>query len=375
MRVEKILLRDFRCYEEAEVNFDPSVNIICGENAAGKTNLLESVYYFSAMKPLRAVRERETVRYGAEVVYLEATVNSGGREKVLTSCISSKGGKRLTRNGVKLKTSGEMLGDLRTVVFSPEDLYIVKGASAERRRLLDRAICQLRPSYWAALNEYNRIIVQKQKILKNREEKPSLLELLPSYNERLAHFAGTLISVRSSYVAKLSKLAAECSASLSAGRDVLSLEYRTLSNIPSPRDMDVNDIRCAVGEHLRSHYAAELASGSCLSGPHRDDISIFVNGTDAKSFASQGQTRTASLALKLAEREIFFRDTGEYPVLLLDDVLSELDPVRQSGVLNRIEGGQVLITCCSSEAQPLGGRLITVQRGRISEVRDIVKAK
>ena len=125
MRVEKILLRDFRCYEEAEVNFDPSVNIICGENAAGKTNLLESVYYFSAMKPLRAVRERETVRYGAEVAYLEAAVNSGGREKVLTSCISSNGGKRLTRNGVKLKTSGEMLGDLRTVVFSPEDLYIV----------------------------------------------------------------------------------------------------------------------------------------------------------------------------------------------------------------------------------------------------------
>ena len=370
MRVEKITLRDFRCYEEADIRFDPSVNIICGKNAAGKTNLLESVYWFSSLKPFRAIREREMVRYGCDLAFLDAEVFSGGRNKLLSTVISSSGGKKLTRNGVKLRSSGEMLGDLRTVVFSPDDLYIVKGASAERRRLLDRAISQLRPSYYTALSEYNRIIAQKQKILKAKDEKPSLLDLLPSYNDRLASNAGVIISVRSSYVKKLSEFARSCSAELSGGRDVLTLEYRSLSNIQET-SLSKEELSDLVREHLASHYAAELASGSCLSGPHRDDLLIYVNGTEAKAFASQGQTRTAALSLKLAEREIFFRDTGEYPVLLLDDVLSELDPERQSGVLNRIKGGQVIITCCSSEAEPIKGRRFTVSEGKITEVGDI----
>ena len=370
MRVEKISLRDFRCYEEAEVQFDPGVNIICGANAAGKTNLLESVYYFSALKPLRTVREKDMVRYGCDFSFLEAEVFSGGRKKLLTAAISSAGGKRLTRNGVKLKTSGEMLGDLRTVVFSPDDLYIVKGAAAERRRLLDRAICQLRPSYYTALSEYNKIITQKQKILKAKDEKPSLLDLLPSYNDRLASYAGVIISVRSSYAEKLSLFAKACSSELSGGKDIFELEYKSLSNIKNT-SAPQSELSNLVREHLASHYAAELASGSCLSGPHKDDLLISVNGTDAKAFASQGQTRTAALSLKLAEREIFFRDTGEYPVLLLDDVLSELDPDRQSGVLNRIKGGQVIITCCSKEAEPLKGRCFTVNSGKIVDVGDI----
>ncbi|MBR6772982.1 MAG: DNA replication/repair protein RecF [Clostridia bacterium] len=370
MRVEKISLRDFRCYREAQVLFDPGVNIICGPNAAGKTNLLESVYYFSAMKPLRAVREKDMVRYGCDFSLMEAEVFSGGRKKILNAAVSSSGGKRLTRNGVRLKSSGEMLGDLRTVVFSPDDLYIVKGAPAERRRLLDRAICQLRPSYYTALSEYNKIIAQKQKILRAKDEKPSLLELLPSYNDRLASYAGVIISVRSSYAEKLSAFAKSCSNELSGGKDVFELEYRSLSNIKNT-SASKDELSDLVREHLQAHYSAELASGSCLSGPHRDDLLISVNGSDAKAFASQGQTRTAALSLKLAEREIFFRDTGEYPVLLLDDVLSELDPERQSGVLNRIKGGQVIITCCSREAELLKGRRFSVVDGRVFEVSDI----
>ena len=186
----------------------------------------------------------------------------------------------------------------------------------------------------------------------------------------MADFAGVIISVRSSYVEKLSAYAKNCSLSLSGGRDDMELTYKSLSNIPDT-SLSAPELADLVRSHLKSHYAAELASGSCLSGPHRDDLLITVNGKDARSYASQGQTRTAALSLKLAEREIFFRDTGEYPVLLLDDVLSELDPQRQEGVLNRIKGGQILITCCSREAEPLSGRRFTVENGVITDVRDI----
>ena len=370
MKVENISLRSFRCYKEAEVSFDEGVNVICGANAAGKTNLLESIYYFSAVRPLRSVRDREMVKYGAETASMEAEVFSGGRKKVLSAVISASGGKRLMRNGVKLRTSGEMLGDLRTVIFSPDDLYIVKGASSERRRLLDRAICQLRPSYYSSLSEYTKLLAQKQKILKARDEKPSLLKLLPSYNEKLAEYAGAIISVRNSYTEKLSRFAKSCCLSLSGGKDELEVSYRTLSNISDP-NLSPSELTRLVSEHLEEHYSAELASGSCLSGPHRDELEISVNGASARTFASQGQTRTAALSLKLAEREIFFRDTGEYPVLLLDDVLSELDPDRQSGVLNRIKGGQIFITCCSREAEPLSGRRFTVSNGSIKETSGI----
>ena len=370
MVVESLRLADFRCYGEAEAEFAPGVNVISGPNAAGKTNLLESVYYFSSLRPIRSLREKEMVRTGAAAAGMELAVFSGGRRKQLSAVISAAGGKKLTRNGVRLRTNAEMLGDLRTVLFSPDDLFLIKGAAAERRRLLDRAISQLRPSYYSALAEYTRLLAQKQKILKEHGEKPSLLELLPSYNEKLAEYAGILISVRHSYVNKLTQYAGTCCESLSGGKDRLTAVYRSLSNIPDTSLPAAQLTELALA-HLRSHREAELASASCLSGPHRDELEISINDQPARAFASQGQARTAALALKLAEREIFFRDTGEYPVLLLDDVLSELDPERQSGVLNRIQGGQVLITCCSSEAEPLSGRRFSVRNGRIAAVRDL----
>lgn len=366
MRVKSISLDFFRNYLHLEAAFSPTVNVICGENAQGKTNLLEAIGYLSTASSRRARYDRELIQFGVDHAFVKAEVFSRERDFTLEARLGRNTRRQLLSNGVRLKTAGELSGVLNTVFFCPEDLMLIREGAAERRRFLDECICQLRPRYAAALAEYRRLHEQKTRILRDWEEKPSLLDTLDDFNLRMAQTGAVLIHYRAHFIRRLRETAPAIHREFSGGREELGLKYETVRTVADPEG-GVKDILSALIAHQESHRRAELESRQCLSGPHKDDLTVELGGVAARQFASQGQTRTAALSLKLAAREIFHDDTGEWPVLLLDDVLSELDQRRQSFVLNRIEGGQVFITCCEDDKLEHleGGAVFRIHNGAL----------
>ncbi len=366
MIVQGIELDFFRNYAHLEARFDPRVNLIYGENAQGKTNLLEALGYLSAARSHRARYDREMIMLGVDEAFVKGEVFSRDRDFTLEARLSRGKSRQLFSNGVRLKTAGELSGILTTVLFCPEDLYLIREGASARRRFLDSAICQLRPRYAQALNEYTRLYEHKTRILRDWPENPSLLATLDDFNLRMAQTGAILIHYRAHFVKRLMEHAPAIHADFSGKREQLALCYDTVSTVTDPQAQPKNILEQLL-EHQESHRQAELDCRQCLSGPHKDDISVSLNGMSAKTYGSQGQTRTAALSLKLAQREIFQEETGEWPVLLLDDVLSELDPKRQAFVLNRIQGGQVFITCCEEDKLNglEGGKAFHIKDGKL----------
>lgn len=363
MTVNEIALDFFRNYVHGEARFHPGVNVIAGENAQGKTNLLEAVAYLSCAASHRARYDRELIMHGADHAFVKGRVASRGREMVLEADLHRGSRRQLRSNGVKLKTAGELSGILNTVLFCPEDLYLIREGAEARRRFLDGCICQLRPRYAQALGEYRRLHQHKTRILKDAEQYPGLLDALDDFSLRMAQCGAVLIHYRAHFVKRLAEAAPPIHADCSGGRERLGLRYETVSTVTDP-EAGPKAILPQLLAHQESRRAAEIAARSCLSGPHKDELAVEINGESAKAYASQGQTRTAALALKLAARDIFRQETGEWPVLLLDDVLSELDARRQEFVLNRIDSGQVFITCCEEE------KLARLKEGRAFQVKE-----
>ena len=366
MRIKTVSLDFFRNYVHLDAAFDPKLNVICGDNAQGKTNLLEAIGYLSGASSHRARYDRELIQFGVDSAFLKAEVESRERSFVLEAELSRQGRRKLWSNGVKLKTASELSEVVQTVLFCPEDLSLIRAGAAERRRFLDDCICQLRPRYAAALAEYKRLHEHKTRILRDCEEHPSLLDTLDDFSLRMAQTGAVLIHYRAHFVRRLLETAPAIHRDFSGGRESLGLHYHTVSTIQDPL-APPKELLERLLEHQESHRRAELESRQCLSGPHKDDLEVLLDGLSARQYASQGQTRTAALSLKLASREIFKQDTGEWPILLLDDVLSELDQRRQDFVLGRIEGGQVFITCCEEDKTDrlAGGKVFTVKNGVI----------
>ena len=365
MRLCDLTLRDFRNYREIYLEFDPGVNLIVGDNAQGKTNLLEAIGYLGSGKSFRAQKTGEMVRFSQDFGEICGTVYSQERLQNLRWLLfSGSRPRQIFRNGAKKKSAGELSGVLSTVLFCPEDLMVLKAGAAPRRRLADLALCQLRPNYDAALTEYNRLLEQKSRILKDHFENPAVLEVLPEYNARLCQVGALLISYRARFFEGLGKAAAEYHGQFSGGAEDFCLEYKTVSTVTDPF-APVSQLNEELLSHLESHYRAELETAQCLTGPHKDDFSVALSGIDLKAYGSQGQTRTAAISLKLAQRELMRRESGEEPVLLLDDVLSELDPGRQDFVLNKIVSGQVFITCCEPGRFTKLGKTIEIEKGNV----------
>ena len=369
MIAKSMKLAQFRNYAAAEVHFGPHINLIVGENAQGKTNLLESIFYFSAAKSFRSLRsERELISFGEAAAALELCVESNGRAYRLEAALKAGQAKKLTANGVKLGSRSELSDMLRCVLFSPEDLSLIRDGAAARRRFMDQSLCQLRPRYYKALREYNRLYDHKLRILRDWEEKPDLLLILDDFSTKMAHYGAVMIHYRARFTQRLQPFAAAFSKDCSMGRDKMEIAYETVSAVTDPLG-DVHTIAEQLVEHAMRHREAELKARQCLSGPHKDDLMVTLDGVDARKFASQGQARTSALALKLAEREIHFEEFGEYPILLLDDVLSELDENRQAFVRERISEGQVFISCCTDEGmrELRETKLFWVEQGQIRE--------
>ena len=365
MNLNNIHLRDFRNYGEISLDFDHGVNLIVGNNAQGKTNLLEAIAYAGSGKSFRAQKTSEMVRFGADFAEIEAKVCAQERCQTLRFLLfSGSRPRQIFRNGAKKKSAGEIAGVLPTVLFCPEDLMVLKTGAASRRRLGDHALCQLRPNYDAALTEYNRILDQKSRILKDHFDNPAMLGILPEYNTRLCQVGALLISYRARFYDSLGNAAARYHDQFSGGAEEFRLEYKTVSTVRDPF-APVSQLTQDLLDHLDRHYRAELESGLCLTGPHKDDFDVSLSGISLKSYGSQGQTRTAAISLKLAQRELMGREWGEEPVLLLDDVLSELDQGRQDFVLNQIVSGQVFITCCEPGRFTKLGKTIEICKGSV----------
>lgn len=365
MQIDSLYLRGFRNYQETNAQFVPGVNLIVGSNANGKTNLLEAISYLSTGHAFRTRREQELIRFGDEFAEMTAKVTSGAREQELRAVLfAGRRPRQLWLNGVKQKTAAGIVGVLPTVLFCPEDLLVLKKGAAPRRRLLDTVISQLRPNYESAISEYSRLLEQKSTLLRDARDFPQMLSVLPEYNSRMAQVGALVISYRARFVKALNEAAAAYHKEFSGDREQLELHYKTVSNIDDPF-APVDVLRSQLAAHQENHARAELDSAQCLSGPHKDDFEALLNGLPMAQFASQGQTRTATISIKLAEAALLRRDLGEEPVLLLDDVLSELDAGRQDFVLNQLKTGQVFITCCETDRWTALGQTLRIENGAI----------
>lgn len=365
MKLRRIALDGFRNYTDFTADFSPGVNVIWGENAQGKTNLLEAIGFLSGARSHRARGDKELLSFRRDRGTITAEVTSRGRDFLLEVQLFRGARRRLFVNHVKCKTAAELGGIVQTVLFCPEDLALIKAGAAERRSFLDHAICQLRPRYAEALAQYHKLLDHKTRILRDWEKHPSLLDVLEDFNEAMARAGALVIHYRAHFVRKLAEKAAQIQTEFSGGRETLALHYATVSTVRDPLGPTVElyeDLR----RHQDSHAKAERDARSCLSGPHKDDLVARINGQPARQYASQGQTRTAALSLKLAERELFRDDTGQWPILLLDDVLSELDARRQDFVLRRITGGQVILTGCEApDGSFPEGRTLHIVQGKL----------
>lgn len=345
--------------------FVPGVNVITGENAQGKTTLLEAVYLLTGVKSFRTFYDRELIAFGQEEAKVTGGIRAANRNQKVELLLRRGRTRQLKQNGLK-RAPAELRENLKAILFSPDDLGMIRGPAAGRRKLMDAAISQLRPGYAALLAEYGRLYEHKTRILKDWREKPSLLETLDDFSQSLCRIGARLIRYRAAFARRLATAAGNIQGEFSNGRENLEITYATVSTVTDPLAPE-REIIGEVAERQCQLRQAELDTGTCLVGIHKDDLIISINGVDARSYASQGQARTVALSVKLAEREIFLEETGETPVLLLDDVLSELDTPRQEFVLNRVTLGQTLITCCQAESveRMEAGRVLTVEKGRV----------
>ena len=333
MTIKSIELKNFRNYEKLEIDFDSGTNILYGDNAQGKTNILESAYVSATTKSHRGSRDRDMIRFGEEEAHIRTIVSRKNQDYQINIHLKKNRSKGIAIGQMPIKKASELFGILNIVFFSPEDLNIIKDGPAARRRFLDLELCQLDKIYLSDLTAYNRILGQRNTLLKDMAYRPELRDTLSVWDEQLVIYGKRIISRRRAFVEELHALVQGIHGSLSGNREILTLKYE-----PSTAEDSFEEELQRLAERDKKLCQTSV-------GPHRDDISFLFGEIDIRKFGSQGQQRTAALSLKLSEIELVKRTIGETPVLLLDDVLSELDAGRQNYLLNSIHEIQTIITC------------------------------
>ncbi|HHY10989.1 MAG TPA: DNA replication/repair protein RecF [Firmicutes bacterium] len=349
MWVKSINLRNFRNYGSQAITFDPGLNIFIGNNAQGKTNLLEAIYVLSLSKSYRAGRETELIKHGEQATRLKATIQRIA-ELDLEVTVSRSAAKKLLVNN-KAVTAGSFVGRLNTVLFTPDSLQLIKGSPGERRRFLDVQICQVDPVYRRNLLKYQRVVRQRNTILKDSRQNRRLLKELPVWNRQLANLGTKIALRRLKALTVLNTLAAKMHKEISAQKEELKVVYQPfLADLSEKGEFAAQTLEDLFLEELLAQQGEEIRRGYTMVGPHRDDIAFLINNVDTRTFGSQGQQRTAVLSYILAEMEIMKQETGKYPVVLLDDVMSELDAVRRSFLLAVLDKKvQTIVTTTGSD--------------------------
>ncbi len=338
------------------MEFSPGINIIYGGNGMGKTNALEAIYYFSQGRGLRG-GSRDAIRSGCETGKIGLEFEAENREFCGEIKFDGKH-KKITLNDIELKKTSQLIGRFVCVLFTPDEMNLVKGSPDLRRRFMDSSIIPMKPSYLASLMTYNLILKQKSSLLKQEK-----YDMLPVFNNQLAEIGSKIIIMRHSYIEKIKSAAKKVQAEISGGKEKLEIRY----NSGAAFEGNYSDTKKAFLNKLEAMEKSEKENKICFVGPHRDDLTFKINEKNARSFASQGQQRSTVLALKFAQMELLKEETGEYPVLLLDDIMSELDKRRRDFLTQRIMEKQVIITCTEPENSDMGdfGKKILIENGRV----------
>ncbi len=353
MHIKNLRLKNFRNYEDEQFDFSAGLNVLYGRNAQGKTNCAEAVFYLCTGVSPRARRERQLIRHGESCAEISAqAVGRYGDVEIGARILEN--GREVRVNGNKISRNADLLGNIYSVFFSPSELRLIQDGPDERRRFLNISISQLSRSYYTALSRYNKILEQRNNLLKDRDAS-LILDTLPVWDEQFAAYAAVVGRHRAEFIDGLSPMAQREHLKLTDGAEVL--EVRQTRSYEGGEE----EVKGRIYDELTANYERDIRLGYTSCGPHRDDLEITINGRDAKNFASQGQTRTAALSLKLAETEIFKERSGEYPVLILDDVMSELDLPRRKKLVERMHDMQAILTCTHAERALYGRQSVKIR--------------
>lgn len=356
MYVKKLKLSGFRNYKSEEFEFLPDTNILYGNNAQGKTNALEALYVFSIGKSFRTQQDRELINFNDNFTRLSVEYEDNQRTNEIEIVIRRDRKKQIKINDIPISKMGDLIGKFTVILFSPDELNLTKGSPSERRKFLDIAISQLRPKYYHILRRYNKVLEQRNNLIKKLRvtSDASFKDTLFVWNEKLAEYGMAIIEYRKNFVEKLSEFSKKIHLEIS-GED-FEIKYKSAFSTKEE-----------FKKKLDESIDKEIEQGFTMYGPHRDDLDIFTQDKDIKTYGSQGQHRSAVLALKLSQADIIYEDTGEYPILLLDDIMSELDSGRRAYLVSKIKNKQVIITCTDADEIGIGkdANLIHIDDGKI----------
>ena len=353
MYIEKIKLQNFRNYKQLELNLNKNINIIYGNNAQGKTNILESIFLCSFGKSFRTTKEKEMIKFDETNLVVEVFYQKKDRDGKIKIEIGDK--KQIYLNGIKIKKLSELLGNVNIVIFTPDDINILKDGPAGRRRFLDMMIGQLRPNYVYNLNMYLKTIEQRNNYLRQIREENKPEEMLEIWDEKLADYAEKIFNYRDEFIKKIMQKINKIHSEITENKETLEIEY--ISNCEKKE----NYLKL-----LKERRKLDIIKGFTTKGIHRDDFMIYINEKEVGTYGSQGQNRTVVLSLKLAELNVIYDEIGEYPILLLDDFMSELDEERRKNFLNNIKNTQVILTGTEKIDLPnLEYNLYNVKKGEI----------
>ena len=332
MHINKVELHNFRNYENQEIKFKKNINVFYGDNAQGKTNILEAIFLCAFGKSFRTTREKELIKLGEENARIKVEYSKKDRDGNILICISDK--KQILVNGVKIKKLSELLGKINIVIFTPDDINILKNGPAQRRRFLDMMIGQIRPNYVHNLNMYLKVLEQRNNYLKQLKSTNGNYDLLDIWDEKLAEYANKVCLYRLEFIKKITDKINEIHSKITENKEEIRVEYLT--------DCENKEKLLSL---IRERRTLDIIKGFTTKGAHRDDFNIYINDNLVNVYGSQGQHRTAVLSLKMCELQIIKEEINESPILLLDDFMSELDAKRRKNFLNNIGDTQVIITC------------------------------
>ena len=357
MYVKRLMLKNFRCYEELDVELSPHINIILGKNAQGKTNLLEAVYYCATGRSHRTSYDKECIRYDQSEAMIKIWYEKY-KEEQLEIHIRKNGRKSIAVNGYPARRINELFGCFQVVLFSPEDLSLIKSGPAKRRKFMDMEICQVDPVYLYQLQQYSKVLRQRNQLLKEIAKKAATKDTIFAWDEQLVSYGVKIMERRRQFTEQLRQYTSRIHRQITHGEETLSITYE--NNVP----IAASDFQRKLEEDL----ARDIRFGSTASGPHHDDLAMWINGADVRVYGSQGQQRTTALSMKLAELSMMKEETKYSPVLLLDDVMSELDQERQWHLAQYIQENQTILTCTGIEdsiRRLPAGKVLEVRKGKI----------
>ncbi|MBS3995504.1 MAG: DNA replication/repair protein RecF [Alkaliphilus sp.] len=339
MNIEKLKIINYRNYNQLQLEFHPKINIFVGDNAQGKTNILEAIYMSGTGKSFRTNRDRDIIKFDKNQAYVKVEAQKRYSNVTVELKLEENKKKQIKINGLSLTKNYEILNNIFVVVFSPEDLKLIKEGPSERRKFLDFEISNIKPSYYHNINQYNKVLMQRNHLLRKANNLNKYKNTLEVWDEKLVEIGTLIIKERVKFINRIGTLSRLIHRKITDNLENLEVKY--LSNVPFERENDIVD---KFNINLKKNFEIDLNRGMTTVGPHRDDLGIYINGIDARNYGSQGQQRTTALSLKLAEIELIKAEALEYPVLLLDDVMSELDQSRQKYLIKSLKDVQIFIT-------------------------------